>query len=97
MMTDTDRTRIPLSALKPGQTGVVRQIAGGHGLLNRLAAMGLMPGMEIRVVRSIGPMLVEVRANRLVLGRGLVGHILVEPSHPSRSVPNGAAAEAKAS
>lgn len=80
MMTDTDRTRIPLSALKPGQTGVVRQIVGGHGLLNRLAAMGLMPGMGIRVVRSIGPMLVEVRSNRLVLGRGLVGHILVEPS-----------------
>jgi Fe2+ transport system protein FeoA len=56
----------------------VRQIVGGRGLLNRLAAMGLMPGMDVRVIRSIGPMIVEARANRLILGRGLVGHILVE-------------------
>lgn len=97
MTTATGRTRVPLSALKPGQGGVIRQIAGGRGLLNRLAAMGLMPGMEIRVVRSIGPMLVEVRSSRLVLGRGLVGHILVEPSGAGGVKPGGAAAEAEVS
>lgn len=97
MMPETPRMRVPLATLKPGHTGVVRQITGGRGLLNRLAAMGLMPGVDVRVVRSIGPMIVEIKANRLILGRGLVGHILVEPAEgdaegPRRSGPQEARA-----
>lgn len=93
MSPSPERTRIPLTALKPGRTGVVRQITGGRGLLNRLAAMGLMPGMDVRVVRCIGPMIVEIRANRLILGRGLVGHILVEPVEPTDPGPREVPAE----
>jgi Fe2+ transport system protein FeoA len=69
---------VSLTALRPGQSGVVRVIEGGRGMLARLASMGMMLGMTIRMVRGDGPVIVEVQDNRLVLGRGLVGHVKVQ-------------------
>jgi len=70
---------IPLSSFKEGQSGVVREVNGGRGFIQRLAAMGIFPGTEIRVVKSGGPVIVEHRGHRLVLGRGMVDRVMVEP------------------
>ena len=43
----------PLSDLKPGQSGVVVQIQGGHGLVNRLNALGIRPGQRITKISSM--------------------------------------------
>lgn len=72
-------TVVPLDRLEPGDGCIVRAIDGGAGLAQRLAAMGLFPGVRLRVVRCIGPMIVEAMDNRLILGRGMVHHVLVEP------------------
>ncbi len=54
-------------------------IDAGRGLGARLAAMGLVPGVEVLVVRNrgAGPAVVEVKGARLALGRGMARRILV--------------------
>ena len=37
--------RISLSALAPGEVGVVRQLAGGRGFVSRLATLGFTLGV----------------------------------------------------
>jgi ferrous iron transport protein A len=51
----------------------------GGGFQARLAAMGLVPGAELHVCsnRGHGPLVIEVKGSRMILGRGLAGKILV--------------------
>jgi ferrous iron transport protein A len=71
----------PLSDMEPGERGVVVSIACGLGAARRLAEMGLTPGVEVAVVRKAplrGPVEVEVRDTRVVLGYGLASRIAVK-------------------
>ena len=72
--------RIPLSALAPGEVGVVRQLAGGRGFMSRLATLGFTPGVEVNMVQNFGhgPLIVLVRDTRVALGRGEAAKVLVE-------------------
>ena len=70
---------LPLSKLREGRSGVVRRFDGGHGLARRLAEMGVSAGTTLRVIKSGGPVIVEVKGHRLVIGHGMVGRIIVEP------------------
>lgn len=77
----SDRPVIPLAAATTGQQVRLVNIKGGHRLRSRLAGMGLLPGMMIRVVRNAGggPIVVLVHNTRLALGRGMVHHLVVAP------------------
>ncbi|MGC8848977.1 MAG: FeoA family protein [Candidatus Bathyarchaeia archaeon] len=73
---------IPLSSLKPGESGIVSYYLGGKGLQRRLAEMGLTPGVEVNVVKAAplhGPVQVSVRGYSLALGRGVASRIFVKP------------------
>ena len=71
---------ISLSQMKPGEGGKVVEIQGGHGMIQRLAGMGLLQGTEITIIQAGGPVILEALNNRLVIGRGMVGNIMVEPN-----------------
>ena len=71
-------TVIPLSKLAAGKTGIVRRIDGGRVFVQRLAEMGTGSGTQLRVIRGKGPMIVEVKGHRLVIGRGMVDRIKVQ-------------------
>lgn len=52
-----------------------------RGVTKRLADLGILPGMRIRVVRRApfgGPVEVEVGGSRFMIGRGLASRIIVE-------------------
>ncbi|NJF25955.1 ferrous iron transport protein A [Thermococcus sp. Bubb.Bath] len=70
---------VPLIGLEPGERGVVVNIAGGSGLRSRLYAMGIAPGVIIRVLEKhqFGPVVVEAGTTRLAVGRGMAGKVLV--------------------
>ncbi|MEM3607278.1 MAG: FeoA domain-containing protein [Candidatus Bathyarchaeia archaeon] len=73
---------VPLSSLKPGESGIVSYYLGGKGLLRRLAEMGLTPGVEVSIVKTAplrGPVQVSVRGYSLALGRGVASRIFVKP------------------
>ncbi|MFP4381414.1 MAG: ferrous iron transport protein A [Candidatus Sumerlaeia bacterium] len=52
---------------------------GGRGIRNRLAALGLVPGVEIEVIRNHGwgCCILSVKGSRIVLGRGMASRIQV--------------------
>jgi len=71
---------VSLADLPEGEKCTIVFAAGGHGMVRRLAEMGLTPGTEARVVRSApmhGPIEVSVRGVSLALGRGIASRVLV--------------------
>jgi len=69
-----------LADLHPGESGIVVFALGGHGLVRRVAEMGLTPGSIVKVVRSApfrGPIEISVRGVSLALGRGVASKIFV--------------------
>ncbi len=72
---------IPLAQLKPGQHGVVREIAGGEGAARRLAALGIRPGKQLIKVSAMlmgGPVVVSIDRRQLAVGHGMATKILVD-------------------
>ena len=74
------RAGAPLSSAPRGARVRVVGVDAGRGLATRLAAMGLVPGVEVLIVRNAGsgPAVVEVKGTRLALGRGMAAKIRVE-------------------
>ncbi|HWQ84465.1 MAG TPA: FeoA family protein [Anaerolineales bacterium] len=66
--------------LVSGQSGIVRQLKGGHQFTNQVASMGFTPGAEVTIIQNYnhGPLIVALRDTRLALGRGEAERILVE-------------------
>jgi len=67
-----------LSKARAGERVTIRRVQGGEGLIHRLAAMGLLPGRELTVMRNAGSLIVRLRNDRYVVGRGMAQHIVVE-------------------
>lgn len=73
-------SEIPLINLKPGEVAEIVSVVGGWMATKRLADLGLTPGTKIKVLRRApfwGPIEVEVRGSKIVLGRRLTAKILV--------------------
>jgi len=74
---------MPLSMVAPGQVVQLVAVHGGWGIRQRLADMGLNPGVKVRVIQSGfsggGPIIIAVRDFRLALGRGMAHKIMVRP------------------
>jgi Fe2+ transport system protein FeoA len=70
---------IPLAMVSSGEVVQVVDVRAGWGLQRRLADMGLTPGVTIKVLNSQvpGPIIIDLRGSRLVLGYGMAQKILV--------------------
>jgi ferrous iron transport protein A len=76
-----DGNAIPLPMLHPGQTACVeRVLAAGRGIVRKLSAMGIVPGVRVTVLNmQPGPLLLRVGESRYAIGRGMAQRILVVP------------------
>ena len=74
------KTMMPLSMVGMGEKVRFVQAEAGQGLKARLAAMGLIPGEPLEVVRNSlsGPLIIVVKGSRIMLGRGMTHRIMVE-------------------
>lgn len=70
---------MPLTIVQAGGRVRVLAVEAGHGLQGRLAAMGLIPGVEIEVLQNImnGPFMISVKGSKIALGRGMAQKIMV--------------------
>jgi ferrous iron transport protein A len=67
--------------MQSGQSGKVVEIQGGHGLINRLNALGVRPGKRITKVSSMlmrGPITLQSGNTRIAVGFGMANKIIVE-------------------
>ncbi len=77
----SDEKQMTLAQMHPGQSGKVVQIQGGHGLVNRLSALGIRPGKRITKVSSQfmrGPVAIQVDRAQVAIGFGMAKRIIVE-------------------
>ena len=73
--------QVTLVRMQPGQRGMVVQIQGGHGLVNRLGALGIIPGKRITKISSMlmrGPVTIEVDRVQVAIGFGMANKIMVK-------------------
>ena len=76
-----------LKDLKPGEVGRIAQIDGGHGMVSRLAALGIRPGRRITKLNSgfmRGPVTIEVDRTQVAIGFGMAKRIMVEVEDTAR-------------
>jgi len=76
-----NRNLISLTQMQAGHSGTVVQIQGGHGLVDRLNALGIMPGKRITKISSMiarGPVTIEVDRAQVAIGFGMANRIIVE-------------------
>ena len=75
-----DERWITLRQMGTGQSGIVVQIQGGRGLVNRLNALGIRPGQKITKVSSMlmrGPVTVQLGTAQVAIGFGMANRIIV--------------------
>lgn len=70
---------MPLIMASRGSKVRLVSVSGGKQMTSRLAAMGLLPGVEVEIVSNSpgDPFILDVRGSRLVLGRGMAHKIYV--------------------
>ena len=71
---------ILLSSTEQGDTVTLVAVEGGRCIRARLASMGLLPGVEMEVIKKNngGPLVVCVKDSRVMLGSGMAHKITVK-------------------
>ena len=71
---------MPLAMVCLGEPVQIVDVRAGYGLQRRLADMGLIPGVIIRIINGQmpGPVIIDLRGSRLALGHGMAQKILVK-------------------
>ncbi len=70
-----------LKDLKSGESGKISKIDGGHGMVNRLAALDIRLGSAIKKLSAGvmgGPVTIEVNRTQIAIGFGMAKRIFVE-------------------
>ena len=72
---------VTLRQMQSGQSGKVVEIQGGHGLVNRLSALGIRPGKKITKVSSMlmrGPVTIQSGNTQIAVGFGMANKMIIE-------------------
>jgi Fe2+ transport system protein FeoA len=71
---------IPLSEIETGRKVRLAAIEVGQAVGRRLMAMGMLPNVELEVIRNghPGPFVIRVKGTRIALGRGVAHNIMVK-------------------
>ena len=71
---------MPLSVVPEGSEVRIIGFRGGAMFVQKLTAMGFVPGSRLKVIRSQsgGPMIVLIRGTQMAIGRGVASKIEVE-------------------
>jgi len=73
-----NKTAIPLTQAKAGDTITLAEIRGGKEIVRRLVELGLTPGVHLRKLQDAGgPVILAIRDSRIALGRGMAEKLFV--------------------
>jgi len=77
-----DERQLTLTRMQAGQSGIVVQILSGHGMIKRLGALGIRPGLRVTKVNSSfmrGPVTVRFGNTQVAIGFGMANRIVMGP------------------
>lgn len=72
---------ISVAEMSSGQSGIVIEMAGGRGMVRRMQAMGVRPGVVVTKLTTQpfrGPVSAKVGSTQIALGFGLARRIMVK-------------------
>ena len=70
-----------LSSLEPGDTAIIKQFEGNSRLQSRLVEMGVLPGVQVRMIKKTpfeGPIAFKIRGYEVSLRYGDAEQILLQ-------------------
>ncbi|MGQ9500237.1 MAG: FeoA family protein [Dissulfurimicrobium sp.] len=70
---------MPLAMVENGRRVRLVSVEGGYNFKRRLSVLGLVPGVEVEMIRNPlrGPVIIGLKESRLVLGRGMAQKVIV--------------------
>lgn len=69
---------MPITLLRPGETGVVKRISGAADTRRFLASLGFVDGSQVRVVSELcGNMILHIMDSRVAVNKEMAKHIIV--------------------
>lgn len=71
---------LPLTMLESGDKAIIKEVRGGRGFINKLNALGIMPGKEITKLSAMifqGPVIIKIGESQIALGYGMANKIFV--------------------
>ncbi len=77
----SDGKQVTLARMQTGQSGIVVQVQGGHGMVNRLSALGIRLGKRVTKVSGgfmRGPVTVQVDRAQVAVGFGMANRVMIE-------------------
>lgn len=72
---------VDLTQLEENETGIIKNILGGHGIITRLQNLGIRPGKAITKVSSHfmrGPQVISIDNTFIAIGFGIAKKVIVE-------------------
>ncbi len=71
---------VPLTDVKAGESGTVKTMNSGPGFINRMAAMGVSPGVQVTVMQNFKkrPLIIMARNTFIAISRLEAGWIGME-------------------
>ena len=72
---------VNLTQMNSGQNGIVVEIRGGFGMMDRLNALGIITGKRVSKISSMvgrGPVTIELDRVQIAIGFNMAKRILVE-------------------
>ncbi len=81
----------PLTALKPHQWGVVREVAATDDEMERLMAMGVCSGRTVELGQPGDPLILRVYGTRLGVSARLAAKVLIDVCTPDHCAEEDAA------
>ena len=74
---------MPLTFLRPGETGVIRRVGGADDTKRFLANLGFVDGSRVSVVSELsGNMIVTVKDARVAINKEMAKHVILQLSAP---------------
>ena len=75
---------ISIIAMREGEEGIIHSISGSERFTTRLASMGLVAGLTVKVLRNKGGSIIVLASEtRVALGRGEASKITVRRAYRS--------------
>lgn len=69
---------MPVTFLRPGETGTIKRVGGATDTKRFLANLGFVDGSELRVISVLnGNLIVNIKDSRVALNREMAKHIMV--------------------
>ena len=72
---------LPLTEMRNGQQGIVAEVNGGQGTINRLTSLGIRRGQKVTRIGGLflrGPVTVQLDKGQVAIGFRMASKILVK-------------------